>query len=624
MFRWSIRFYFFLLVGAGLGVALTWKSPQFAAQGTSETAKSDLRTLADTNTVHDKSPSASQEKLNLIYDYLLGEYFQNKNDPRKALKALEKAVKKDPNSAHLQLSLAETYLKLGQVQEGVKASQKALEFDPDNRDAILMMVNLNVTAKKYGSARDLLERLIKKNPLDEEAVLLHVLVDVEDQNLVRAHKNLKEYLKRDSSSANGFFYLGRLEQSVGKKEKAIEAFEKSMELRPSFVQSATYLALLYEDSGQKEKALALYRWLADETDETSFHKKLGNYYLENKDYDRALGALQRVELREPDDLNNVVKVALILIEQKKLKEASQKLRKVLAQAPDSDNIRFYLAALYEQQEDYKSALEHYKKVPESSKLHNEAIKGTLYSLKKLGREKDAAAALRKLLANTPPGQGNREQLFEMGIQVLTHQSKDTSVAESLLSEGLESFPKSTGLLYLKGSMLEKAGKTEEAFSLMEKILKKDANHVGALNFVGYILADRNQDLVKAERLIRRAHKLRPNDPFILDSLGWLLFRQGKSEEAKKTLTLALSMKPDESIIADHLGDVLVKLGALDEAREYYEKAIKLGPDKDSDRQKLEAKLASLKEKLTICQKRGLALAECSSRLHEPRAPSASP
>jgi tetratricopeptide (TPR) repeat protein len=624
MIRWLSRFYFLLLVGAGLCLLGPW---EFKFHSSSTRPEGPLRTLAEINTLKEKDADGNKDKLNLIYDYLVSEYFQNKNQHLKAIGPLEKAAEKDPESSELRLSLAETYLKLGKVHEGVESAKKAVELDPENREALLMLINLNLTAKKYESARELLDKLLKKNPLDEEALLLHVLVDVEDQKNARAHQDLLAYLKRDPASANGYFYLGRLEQSMGNTKKAIAAFERAMELRPSFVQAATYLAFLLENGGNKQRALELYRWLADETDEPAFHKKLGTFYLENKEYEKALSAFKTIESKEPEDLNNTVKVALILIELKQFKEAAAKLKGLLKQSPDSDNIRFYLAALYEQLGEYKNAIDNYKKVPRGSKLYMEAVKGSLFSLKQLKKTTDVLETVNKALKDTDGSKELRESVFEMGVQVFSDVSKTEKdlkalkEAENLLENGLTEFPDSARLLYLKATLLERKEQSDEAIKIMEQILKKSPDHVGALNFVGYTLADKEKDLARAERYIRKAIKLRPKDPYIMDSLGWVLFKRGRLQEAHKTLTLALSMKPDESIIADHLGDVLVKLGQLDEAKQYYEKAIELGPEKESDRKQLEKKLASLSDKLTLCEKGALAPPECNNKLRNPRRPS---
>jgi tetratricopeptide (TPR) repeat protein len=275
MFRWIVRILFIALMIAGVSALLSLDSSSEFLTPFMKSPSEKERTIANTQIDLNEKKTLPADHLNLIYNYLLGEYFQSKNDSINAAKSLKKAVQSDPESAHLQLSWAETQLKMGNVKEGIEAAKKAHDLDTNNREATLLLVNVYVSAKKHDKARTLLKELLKKNNSDEEVVLMDVLVDVEDQNTERAYQNLKKYLKTDPSSANGFFYLGRLEQNRGFKNKAIEAFEKAMELKPSFVQAATYLALLLEDAGKKDRALSLYKWLADETDDVSFHKKLG-------------------------------------------------------------------------------------------------------------------------------------------------------------------------------------------------------------------------------------------------------------------------------------------------------------------------------------------------------------
>jgi tetratricopeptide (TPR) repeat protein len=115
-----------------------------------------------------------------------------------------------------------------------------------------------------------------------------------------------------------------------------------------------------------------------------------------------------------------------------------------------------------------------------------------------------------------------------------------------------------------------------------------------MNFIGYVWADHGVELKKAEKLIRKALKLREGDALIKDSLGWVLFKKKKFEEARTFLEEAHKLEPKESIIAEHLADTLVKLNNLEEAQKFYELAVKLDPDTQEAKDLIQEKLAALR------------------------------
>jgi pentatricopeptide repeat protein len=126
-------------------------------------------------------------------------------------------------------------------------------------------------------------------------------------------------------------------------------------------------------------------------------------------------------------------------------------------------------------------------------------------------------------------------------------------------------------------------------------------------------------------MIRQALQLRPEDPYILDSLGWVQFRLGRNQEAYKTLKQAMSLKPDEAIILDHLGDVLVKLNRIEEALELYERVRVLGFERDHERVRFDQKWASFSKRLEQdCAAARLRLSVCGRGVFNGRAPASTP
>ena len=121
---------------------------------------------------------------------------------------------------------------------------------------------------------------------------------------------------------------------------------------------------------------------------------------------------------------------------------------------------------------------------------------------------------------------------------------------------------------------------------MKEVLKLDPKNANALNYIGYNYADKDINLDEAERLIKKALEIKPEDGYITDSLGWVYYKKGEIDEAIKKLEKAIKLVPKDPIIAEHLGDAYLKNSKKDRALAMYEKALKLDPNKKSLKEKI--------------------------------------
>jgi outer membrane biogenesis lipoprotein LolB len=201
------------------------------------------------------------------------------------------------------------------------------------------------------------------------------------------------------------------------------------------------------------------------------------------------------------------------------------------------------------------------------------------------RWSDAVKPAISLLNQQTPAQ--RENTL-LQIQALLAKATDESEALKAfygIVSTLKPEPKDPGLLYTYAMSAEKSGHPDVMEKTLREILRKNPNDVNSLNALGYSLADRNQKLPEAFKLISKAHQLSPKDAFILDSLGWVNFRLGKDTLALEQLQQAFTMKP-EADIAAHTGEVLWVMNRRPEAEEIW-----------SQGQKLDANNPTLKETL---------------------------
>jgi tetratricopeptide (TPR) repeat protein len=217
-----------------------------------------------------------------------------------------------------------------------------------------------------------------------------------------------------------------------------------------------------------------------------------------------------------------------------------------------------------------------------------------------GRADAAAAEVRKLLK----GDNDRDTL--LALAQIYDKGKDYAEMSRTLDEAEKlsrTEEERETVHFMRGAMLEKMKKLDEAEAEFRKVLELNPDNASALNYLGYMFADRNVRLEEARKLITRALELEPNNGAYLDSLGWVNYRLGRLEEAEQALRRALERVSRDPIVHDHLGDVLSEQGKLKEAIAQWEISLRewdSGPQADHDPvevAKIQKKLESAKVRL---------------------------
>jgi tetratricopeptide (TPR) repeat protein len=197
-------------------------------------------------------------------------------------------------------------------------------------------------------------------------------------------------------------------------------------------------------------------------------------------------------------------------------------------------------------------------------------------LKKERKADEAIALIEKVLMNKKDAPG-----LYIFLSSLYEDGKKYEKTEETLKQGLLIAPKNVDLRYSLGVLYEKTNRFAESIREMETVLETDPENAEALNFIGYTYADREIYLGKAEQFIKKALSLKPGNGYMIDSLGWVYFKQNRTDLAIKYLKEALEILPNDATIAEHLGDAYTKAGMIQKAIETYRHALKLSPDNHS-------------------------------------------
>ena len=313
---------------------------------------------------------------------------------------------------------------------------------------------------------------------------------------------------------------------------------------------------------------------------------LASQLSDSKDFDGALQELADMQRRAPEDFDLLYMQAQVAYRAKRLDQARAFLEQFVsvqsqrqkATVPGSTDAGSALADAYlllsriaEDQGRYDDAVADLSRIEEpsarfSSRLRQASIRA------RQGRVDEALAMI-----DAANAQDDEEALI--GALTVSQILRDASrIPEAIkrLRAADQALPESLEIKYELAMLEEKQNNLKEMERLLREVIELDPGHAHAYNALGYSFADRNIRLKEASDLIARALEISPNDPFILDSMGWVKFRQGDDAEALKYLERAYGMRP-EADIAAHLGEVLWKLGRKDEARKVWSEAFAKDP-----------------------------------------------
>jgi tetratricopeptide (TPR) repeat protein len=536
------------------------------------------------------------------YYFQVGEAQSLDGQHQKAVEAFKMVLVYDSNSSQVHLRLAAEYVKLGMLTQALEHAEIAVKKNPTSADARVLLGGLYSTLKVYDKALAQYEEVMKLDSANTEAPMYIGAVYAEQKQYDKAAKYFEKLAKNEDYATPylAWYYVGRIrsEQDGKAFEKAaVAAFQKSISLKPSYVDSVIALGALYSKNEKESKAIELYKNYQREFGPNArLAEILSQSYLEQEKYDLAFEQLEIVEANAEDALAVKMKMALILIEQKKFEGAISKLKDVLRQVPDSDKIRFYLAAIYEEMGKTPEAIENFTRVPDESQYYGEATVHAAYMMKQSGQIDQAIALIKQGLAK----RNDIAQFYALYASLLDEKG-DYKQAASVLNDGAKKFPDNVQLQFFLGTIQDRLGDKKKVVEHMKAVIEMDPNHVQGLNYLAFTYAEGNGDLEEAENLVRRALKIEPQDGFILDTLGWILYKKGKFQDSIKVLEAAVKNQPKEAIIAEHLGDAYNKNQLVEKARQMYKRAAETETD--------ERKLREIKEKITALDRQELRLSE---------------
>jgi tetratricopeptide (TPR) repeat protein len=445
---------------------------------------------------------------------------------------------------------------------------------------------------------------------------------------------------RAQGSADAYFefLMARRLESEGDTGGALAALERAAKADPASAEVKAEIAAFHARRNERPEAeKAGLAALALDPENVEANRVLGNLYAAayeagvqqrtppadlQKTLSAAITHLERAAAGMPGtDATLLYTLGRMYVRSGATEKAVQTLTRVLSQNPNSLQGRIALAQAYAAARDLKSAIGVLEEVvqddprvasalgqyqeqagllAEAAATYTLALQvlpmdrnlkfrriAVLYNAKEFGRAAAFAAEARKQHPEDLRfAQLQARALFDAG---------DRSAAVAVLESTARAFPKDTPTQYALADLYTDAGRVEEAERVLRQVLAADPNNPNALNYLGYHLAVRGEDLDEAIRLVRRALEAEPDNGAYLDTLGWAYFRRGDLTEAEKYLSAAAQRLPENSEILDHLGDLHARRGRMDEAIAAWTRALD-GDGQDVNREAIEKKISDAKAK----------------------------
>jgi tetratricopeptide (TPR) repeat protein len=493
-------------------------------------------------------------------------------DPRIARRAMEIALRSGQRPVAYEA--AKLWATLEPAAERPKQVLAALASGGNDRDAATTSGDDETKARL---ARVLSEAAVSGNGVGEAFLQLNRFF-AEQSDKKAVFRLMRDLAQPYPTSAEAHFAVGLAGFNTGLDDASIAALslaaaDKALEIRPDWDRAALLKAELVNKSSPDEAIRYLREFVASQPDSRPAAGALAQFYVERKRYGDARAVMQALWDKDKASRDLEFAVATITLQMKDYAEAERLFKDLKAAGyGEPGAIQLYLAQVAEETKRYPEAIEHYRAVEEGDRAWLAKLRvGAL--LGKLGRIDEA----RRWFADLPAVTIDQRVQTRQGEAQMLRESGDVAGSYALLSKSVNEFPDSPDLIYDLALVAERMNRIDEAEARLTKLVELKPDDAQALNALGYTLVDRTPRTSEGYALIEKAHKLSPGDPFILDSMGWALFRLGRLDEAVTYLKRALAERPDAEIAA-HLGEVLWVKGDRDSARAVWKEQLESNPD----------------------------------------------
>ncbi len=447
------------------------------------------------------------------------------------------------------------------------------DVEPDNVSALQLLAYQYFYAKDYPAALEQLEKILSlggEPRIDSLALGAQTVNEEEQREILGLFQQLYQRYPKHYPLPYSIAFMHKL---LKEYELGLAALEPVFELAPSFsAASVLKINLLYELKKVEEATSFAKKAFKKFPSDHNLGRLYASLLVETKQLDEAEKVFKQLIETYPQAPSLKLSLGLVMFENKKIEPAKEILNSLLVEGHHPNEVHFYLGRMADQQKKINEAISHYKKIQEGPNL-DAAIERISFFLAQKEKTEEMIAYLTEMRDKFPE---KKRMLWLLEVKLLSLAKQKTQMNTSL-DNAIAAFPDDEQLRYARAMNREADDDLPGMEADLRIILEQDPDHAIALNALGYTLADRTDRYTEAFQLIQKALSLEPNNPAIQDSMGWILFKLNKPEEALYFLLKAFQGYQDGEVAA-HLGEVLLSLNQKTEAYEIWSNVLEKYPE----------------------------------------------
>jgi tetratricopeptide (TPR) repeat protein len=448
-----------------------------------------------------------------------------------------------------------------------------LDVDPDNMQAHRISAIQAVKKNELETALGHMEQIMDLGgdaDFDSLAAMAGNLPSEQQQELLDLYQQLEQ---RHPDNPELQYSIALLMKVTGDPLQALAKLEPLLDSKPDFQPALILKGDLLYQTGQKQQALD---HLNANTRQFPGNRQMGTLYgrmlIGEGELQAAQNEFRRLVNRFPDVPGLRLSHALVALENGQAALAEEELTRLIEQGHHTDEAHYYLGRIADEQNENERAIGYYRNV-EKGNYYFPALARASELMAEQGELDKALADIREIRKNNP----DQEENFRLlEINLLLDRGHGERALQAA-NEALESFPANVRIRYARAMLLDSMDKPEQAEADLRMIIQEQPDNAVALNALGYILTTRTDRLDEARDYIERALAIDPENPAILDSMGWVLYLQGNTDESLGYLSRAWEAYADPEVAA-HYGEALWQTGKQEQARTIWEEGFKQDPD----------------------------------------------
>lgn len=509
-----------------------------------------------------------------ILSYLLkADMAIQRNMPEEALKNYLIVAKStlDPQVAQLATEMA---VQTQSVNDAMTAAEIWANGQPQDLQAQLVATTLFINADESKALKFLNNAFAVNNPdIDQHLLMIfNQLSETGQKNLTNAIDKIAASRKDDAYAQLTAAQIAAVQTDI---KNASMYVEKALKIQPDLTNAIELNAKIIRFKANDDKPALAY--LEKQVQKFAQNAELRLFYitalLDNQDIKKAMPQLVILTKDKQYGGEAYITMGEIYVSEEKINDAEDAIKKALHFPNSDDKAKFYLGQIAEFKKENSTAIKYYEDISEASEYHTQGFLRAAYLYALAGNYDDALDILQ---SSSPSSFEDQKQILLTEIDILID-AKSYDRALDTANKVIAVIPEDVDFLYARSVTYTLLNKPKDAEQDLRAILVIDPNNANALNALGFTLANQPARVKEALPFLQKALASNPENPAFLDSMGWLMFKMGRNDEAIKILDKAYKISGNNEIAA-HLGEVLWSTGKKDDAKAIWRKALASAQD----------------------------------------------